>query len=270
MKFAFLTDRIRPQGTADDQLAAAALRARGASVDFVPWESAEGDYDCWLVRSPWNYHHHVGEFLDTMSRLECVVNPPSLLRWNADKSYLVELAARGVPVIPTRTCTRDALDLGDWDEVVVKPTVSAAGDGTYRLRRDMIHADTCGRLPGGRLLVQPFLPEVLSAGEVSVVLVNGEVTHAVKKTGAPGNFLVHEEHGGRVETWDVSPRISGLSHDALAAAPSAPLYARADWIETAEGPLLVELELVEPELFFRFCPAAAARFAEACIAELRR
>ncbi len=270
MKFAFLTDRARAAGTADDQLAAAALRERGARVDFVPWEDASGNYDRWIVRSPWNYHHHAADFLATVSRLPGVVNPPPLLRWNADKGYLLELAARGVPVIPTRACTREALELGEWDEVVVKPPVSAAGDGTFRLRRDTIHADTPARLPEGRLLVQPFLPEVLSKGEVSVILVDGEVTHAVKKTGAPGNFLVHEEHGGRVDTWDVSPRISRLSHDAVAASPLAPLYARADWIETADGPLLVELELIEPELFFRFSPTATARFAEACIAELRR
>ncbi|MBM4393276.1 MAG: hypothetical protein FJ090_19295, partial [Deltaproteobacteria bacterium] len=215
MRFAFLTDRVRPDGTADDQLAAQALRERGAHVEFVPWEKASGDHDRWIVRSPWNYHHHAADFLATVSSLPGVINPAPLLRWNADKGYLLELGQRGVPVIPTRTCTRATLDLGDWDEVVVKPVVSAAGDGTCRLRRDMIHADTLARLPGGRLLVQPFLPEVLTAGEVSVILIDGMVTHAVKKTGAPGNFLVHEEHGGRVDTWHLSPSISALSHDAV-------------------------------------------------------
>jgi glutathione synthase/RimK-type ligase-like ATP-grasp enzyme len=273
-RITFITDRERPEGTADDRIVAVALRERGVDVQFAAWESIEDQGQLFVVRSPWNYHRTSSAFLDRLRLLSRLLNPLPLLAWNSDKRYLVELAGAGVPTIPT--CFADDWEqaaLGcPWTEGVVKPIVSAAGEGTVRwqhrgggLEFDRSRAPA----PGVPCMVQPFLPEVLEDGELSVVIVAGEVTHIVRKRGASGNFLVHEEHGGRVEGATLSAALATSLADAslaaVRAAPADPFYARVDWIVGPQGPRLVELELIEPELFFRFDPARGRRFVDGLI-----
>ena len=265
---AFLTDRERPAGMADDRLAVGPLARLGVSVRFVAWEDAEPDpaVSLWVIRSPWNYHRDAAAFLGRVARLVPLANPAGLVRWNADKRYLVDLAERGVPIIPTVFGPRESLaalvEATGWEEAVVKPAVSAAGLGTIRVRGDC-EESAFAPLASGEYLVQPFLPDVLSGGEISCVFLGGRYSHSVRKRPAEGNFLVHEEHGGRTEAASADSALIALGEAAIAACGQPTLYARVDWILTSAGPRLVELELIEPELFLRFDTASPARFAEA-------
>ena len=270
MKIAFLTDRVRPHGTADDHLAVAPLAALGVEVAFVPWEEAapEAAFAAWVIRSPWNYAPRSTEFLDRLGRLPRLWNPAELVRWNSDKRYLLELAENGVPIIPSfvapRAALAEAAEASGWEEVVVKPCVSAGGAGVRRVPAVAFFTEAAfAGLPEGDYLVQPFLDDVTFEGEVSCVFFEGEFSHAVRKRAPEGGFLVHEEHGGSVAFVVPDPEVIAESEAVLRACGEAGLYARVDWIQTERGPKLVEVELIEPELFLRAHPLAPGRFAAA-------
>lgn len=274
---AFLTDRARPQGVIDDHLALPALAALGVSVAFVPWEDAEPDPDvvAWVVRSPWNYAASVSPFLEALSPLRNLHNPLELVTWNSDKRYLFELAEAGVPIVPSVVAALDSLaavaEATGFVELVVKPLVSAGGSNTRRIRADTLHdTETFAGLPDVAYLVQPFLDDVLAGGEVSCVFFEGEYSHSVRKRPKAGDFLVQEEHGGSTVAVEVSRSLVAASRAALDAAPAPGLYARVDWIETRRGPRLVELELIEPELYLRAHADAPARFAAAIVGRMGR
>lgn len=273
---AFLTDRLRPTGTPDDRLAVAPLAALGLDVRFVPWEEAApgSHWAGWVIRSPWNYYRAPSAFLGALDPLSPLLNPLAAVRWNSDKRYLIELAEAGAPIIPSVVAPVDALaDVAEstgWERLVVKPCVSAAGEGVRRLHADALgEAETFAGLPDGDYLVQPFLDDVVDAGEVSAIYFGGEFSHALRKRPAPGGFLVHEEHGGSVEPTDIGSALVAEGEAVLRACPAGCAYARVDWIETARGPRLVEVELIEPELFLRIHPEAPARFAAAIDDHLR-
>jgi glutathione synthase/RimK-type ligase-like ATP-grasp enzyme len=245
----------------------------------VEWSS----FDAVLVRTIWDYWQHYGQFVSWLNRLESsgvrVFNPVRVLRWNADKRYLLDLERANVPVVSGRISARRALageiaDLGAA-EVVVKPTISAGAWNTLRVRSD---ASDLGAviesLPDNReYLVQPFLPEVASAGEWSLMFFGGAFSHAVLKRPAVGDFRVQEKHGGTAQSADPPAAAMAVAQQVLAALPDrglrGVLYARVDLVETASGFKLMELELIEPQLFFRFDPDAARRLARALALRLR-
>lgn len=272
---AFLTDRVRPTGAPDDRLALPALAARGVDVVFVPWEDAvpRADIAAWFVRSPWNYAAQAPAFLARLDRLRPLFNPMPLLLWNSDKRYLIELAEAEIDIIPSVVAPRDHLveiaESTGFEEVVIKPLVSAGGAHTLRLRADALAALDVRTLPVGDYFVQPFLDDVLYGGELSCVFFDGVYSHSVRKYAAKGNFLVQEEHGGRTEPAMPSEALIEASLEVLRAAPDVGHYARVDWIETERGPKLVELELIEPELYLRAHPYAPARFAGVVVNALK-
>lgn len=245
----------------------------------VEWSS----FDAVLVRTIWDYWQHYGQFVSWLNRLESsgvrVFNPVRVLRWNADKRYLLDLERANVPVVSGRISARRALadeiaNLGAA-EVVVKPTVSAGAWNTLKVRSD---ASDLGAviesLPDNReYLVQPFLPEVASAGEWSLMFFGGAFSHAVLKRPAAGDFRVQEKHGGTAQSADPPAAAMAVAQQVLAALPDrglrGVLYARVDLVETASGFKLMELELIEPQLFFRFDPDAARRLARALAVRLR-
>lgn len=261
----------------EDGLVLAALRERGLSAERVDWASG---FD-WagarvaLIRTTWDYHLRFPEFtawLDRAEGLTAPCNPAPTVRWNWDKRYLLDLDRAGVRVAPTRVFARGAkVDLAalmaseGWDEAVFKPVVSGAARETYRVRREDVARfqaalERC--LAAESMLVQRFVEGVVEAGEVSVIVLGGEPTHAVRKVPKPGDFRVQDDHGGTVHPHAAAPDELEFAARAVARCGHELAYARVDMARDRAGRLhLMELELIEPELFFRFCPGAAGKLA---------
>jgi len=252
---------------------AAALRAAGIDVEPLAWTEARDleRFDAVLPLVVWGYHFRFEQWLELLDRLEGrarpTINPPALLRWNSDKSYLEQLAANGVATVPSRSfATLDEAALAEaradfGDQLVVKPLISAAADGTYRLGPG---DPLPGAALGQRMLVQPFMPSIATTGEYSLILFGGEFSHAIVKRPKPGDFRVQPHLGGSDMACDPPPGGIALARAALAAAPARAAYARVDMIADNDGGLLIiELELIEPALFLHHAPEQGKAFASA-------
>lgn len=283
----------------DDATFVAALRDRGVTVEPVVWsdDSVTWDrFDAVLVRSIWDYYRHPEKFAAWVDRLEAascpVWNHPETLRWNRHKFYLRDLAERGVSTLPTEYVERGSdaslsamLDDRGWDEVVVKPAVSAGAFATKRIARSDADAEQSwfdDLLAERDILVQRFA-DGITAGEWSLVFFDGAFSHAVVKRPKAGDFRVQEDHGGSVAVESPSESLRAQAHDVVDAVTAEmdgerPLYARVDGIERGNSDRvgqvesgagadtdfhLLEVELIEPELFFRVDDDAGPRLAEA-------
>jgi glutathione synthase/RimK-type ligase-like ATP-grasp enzyme len=259
---------------------AEALRAAGMSPHVVSWDD-ELDWAAYalvVVRSPWDYFDRVVEFYEWAARVQLVtriVNPADVIRWNSHKGYLVELAAKGIPTVPTRLIPGESIDVDlqleecPWDEVVIKPAVDGGGREVLRARRDSdvarLHAEALSAK--GDVIVQPFVPGIVD-GERSLVFLGGAFSHAVRKVPAEGDYRVQYFYGGT--ELEHAPDSAEL-HVALWAIDSAPgrlTYARVDLVDWEGAPTLMELEAIEPDLYLRDTPERLARFAAAIQAEL--
>lgn len=286
-RLAFVTYAALPDLSADDRLAVAALVSRGVDVTAAVWDDPAvrwADFDGVVVRSCWDYHLREAELRAWLDALDAAGvrtwNPTPLLRWNMDKSYLREVGARGVPVVPTRwigagdtdALARVLADAG-WARAVVKPVVSASAHETWVTTTAQAPADeTRFRALARRgAMVQGFLDAVVEDGEWSIVFLGGRFSHAVLKRPRAGDFRVQAEKGGSATAMVPPPAILDQAARALAAAPAergAPLYARVDGCVVDGRFVLMELELLEPSLFLGSDPAAPDHFADAIVAAL--
>jgi glutathione synthase/RimK-type ligase-like ATP-grasp enzyme len=271
------TCSLLPEGDGDD----AGLPAALGGADFLVWDDPAVDwerYDLVVVRSTWDYHLRRDEFVAWAQRLgPRLVNPPAILAWNTDKRYLHEIAEAGLPVVDT-----SLVEPGEWfsppaGEYVVKPTVSAGsrdtarfegGDGDANRARALVQAI---HHSGRTAMVQPYVASVDTRGETAMLFFDGEFSHAIHK----GPLL----HPGQAPTGEVFAPETIEARTATAAERAvadgivawvrqrfcgAPAYARVDLVEDAGGaPLLLELELTEPSLFFAHAPDGPAGFAAA-------
>jgi len=274
---ALATCRVLPEADADEAPLLAALAAAGASARALAWDAPDApfaDAGSVVLRSTWNYVHHLDAFLAWVDGLGArVLNPAALVRWNHDKRYLADLAARGVPVIPTAYVDRgsgrrvaDVVAARGWARAVAKPAVSAGSFETRALDAAVAPADGQwfdAALRARAMMVQPYVRSVESYGERSVVWVDGAVTHAVRKS---PRLAGQDERVS--EAVPVADDERALAFEAVGAAAAvtgaAPLYARVDVVRDDGGGLQVmELELIEPSLFFAQGPAACERLAAA-------
>ena len=274
-----MTCAAHPQLSADDRLLLPVLAEAGFEPVARLWDDPA---ESWarhaavVVRSCWDYHHRPREFHAWLDRLTAegarVFNPVPLLRWNADKRYLRDLADAGIEVIPTAwVAERDEASLADlagargWRHVVVKPSVSATAFETWRAGpvRDRRGR---GALPPPHRRAAcpgPALPAGYRAGELSLVFLGGQYSHAVLKRPRPGDFRVQTDFGGTVEPIRPEEHVVAAASRVLAAAPGPTLYARVDLCLVDGRAQLMELELLEPALFFSHEAGAPARFVEA-------
>jgi glutathione synthase/RimK-type ligase-like ATP-grasp enzyme len=274
-----------PEPVADDWLLVEALAARDVEVLVAPWDSAStpwGACDAVLIRSCWDYHRRVEEFVQWTLEVEAVGaalwNPAAVVSWNARKTYLRELAEGGLPIVPTLWLEADAdaavraIETSSWPEVVLKPIVGASSFLTWRGEAEAVVGE--GELleqlleQGGAML-QPFVPEVQSGGEWSLMYFEGRLSHAVLKRASAGEFRVQEEFGGEALPRTPPLEVQRVCEAALEGAPALPLYARVDGIEAAGGFLLGEVELIEPMLFLGTAAGASDRLADAVVTRLR-
>ena len=284
VRIALATHAGLPDLDPDDRGLPAAFDSVGARAEIAIWDDPAIDwstFDAVLLRSPWDYFRHLPTFLAWGERVGAhrpIFNPWPLVRWNLDKRYLVELGERGAPVVPTLLCERgEKVDLGallaahGWQRAIVKPAVSADSWETHPVDAASLpvvqgHLD---RLLAERaMLVQPFLPAVEAHGERSLVFLDGAFSHAIRKNSlTQGGRWAGLPEGVPVEA-DADERETARHVLALACA-EPPLYARVDLLRDELGtPRLLELELVEPTLFFTTCAGSAERLAAALLGRL--
>lgn len=261
----------------------AALTARRIEVSRPAWDDATVDwsaFDAVVVRTTWDYTGNRDRFVAWAQRVAAVTrlfNPPEVLAWNTHKGYLIELEERGAPVVPTAWLGQgDRIDLAalladrGWGPAIVKPAVAAGSDGLLRVAADdpagQRHLDALSET--GDVLVQPYLGSV-EDGELSVVLFDGEVSHAVLKRPSAGEFRVQFEFGGRYEPAELPPDVGALASWIVEATGHDLLYARVDLLFADDGtPQLTELEATEPDLYWEAAPGGPDRFADAIVRRL--
>lgn len=265
----------------DDELAYPALARRGWEVVAIPWDSVSTDwsqFDLAVIRSTWDYQLHPARFLSTLRRIEAATrleNPAHVVAWNMQKTYLADLQAAGVPVVPSifydrlEENTLPALfDQHHSDRIVIKPQLGATASGAFRLHRGDIggkQEEIEAYYHDTPLLVQPYLPAIETEGEYSLFYFNNAYSHAILKTPIAGDFRSQEEHGARIlPVVEPSAALLEAGFLALQAAGQRLLYARADFVCDQQDQFrLMELELVEPALYFRTCSNAPDAFASA-------
>jgi hypothetical protein len=277
MHFDLATCRKQPALTPDDDLLRLALEARGAVVRAAPWDTIDpGAAPSVCLRSTWDYHRRWAEFRPWVQRFvadpDRLWNPASTVLWNADKIYLRELADAGVAIPVTRWCEPGhrpdieafLRELG-LSRAVLKPRVSATAHGTYALEPGQLLSEAEWQpLEASGSLLQGFVPEILE-GETSLIFVDGAFTHAVHKRPAAGEFRVQRDFGGTIVPLRPDASLRAFAERVLEAVTHAWVYARVDLVRTVRGPVLMELELIEPDLFFAKAPEAADRLAAALI-----
>ncbi len=262
----------------DDQLAAQALRAAGMEVTPVRWDDTNVDwaqFTAVVIRSTWDYFHRAGEFSAWFDRLESaganVWNPLDIVRWNMDKTYLRDLQNDGVRMIPSVWLPQGAtVDLADllhqkgWQQAVIKPVISAAAYDTYTVDASNIgevQSKLTALLRSGGVLAQEFMAEVQAEGEWSLLFFNKQYSHATLKRPKPGDFRVQMTHGGSTEAGTPPQSLIAQAQAIVDAIEGDLLYARVDGVVRGGEFYLLELELIEPLLFFAYHPDAPSRFA---------
>ncbi len=275
----------------------AACERAGLSARALAWDDASVGWsrvDAALLRSPWDYTERLPEFMAWCERTAhsaLLLNPLPVIRWNTDKHYLADLAALGVPVVPTEFVEPDSeplealqrfLALHDTREFVVKPAVSAGARDTQRYQRSQEFAagNHLARLLDANrsAMLQPYLPAVDADGETALIHIDGRYSHAIRKGALlkAGDAPPADPHAlGDIRGREPAEDERQLANLVLAAATrllkleSPLLYARVDLLRGPDGtPRLLELELTEPSLFFAHAPEAADQLAQALLARL--
>jgi glutathione synthase/RimK-type ligase-like ATP-grasp enzyme len=278
-KIGLLTSSQLPQLIADEKPLLDALAAEGMTALPVVWDSSP-DWSTFagvLVRNPWDYfeqHHQFFNVLVEIHQRTKLFNDLSLMKWNLNKKYLLELAQKGIPIVPTFPISsrEEFLRIAAShvsSAFVLKPFVSAGSYKTFLWDKgqptDFLDAIDFRK---EQFMLQPFLTEIRTAGEVSLIFIDGDYSHAIRKIPAQGDFRVQEDFGGTVQLFQPSEAQLKRALDVLKLLPIKPAYARIDF-SWYEGEFCVmELELIEPELFFRFHPPAAEKLARAIRVEL--
>jgi glutathione synthase/RimK-type ligase-like ATP-grasp enzyme len=278
-RIALLTMEERHAYVIDDALAMDALRRRGHAVDEVPWKREGGwdAYDGVIIRTTWDYHRQLDAFLAALERISeqaPLANPVPLVRWNARKTYLRQLESRGVRIVPT--VWGEGLDAAQVralprtlgvERCVLKPVVSANAEDTFRVDPSLAEAELermAARYPRRGWMAQPYVGSIATEGEASLFYFSGQYSHAARKVPKAGDFRVQEEHGGNITGFDAPAELRAAAEQVLAALDAPPLQARVDLVRLDDGTLgLMELELIEPSLYFRTHPDAPAHFADA-------
>jgi glutathione synthase/RimK-type ligase-like ATP-grasp enzyme len=282
MRIALATSSEFPDLYSDDQHLRAALRALGADAGPAVWDDPGQDwaaYDLVVVRSTWDYVPRHAAFVAWARSVPRLANPAAVVAWNIDKTYLRGLAEAGLPVVPTAWVGAPAslaavCESPGWGDVVVKPTVSAGARDTLRCAAASAEGQALldRIVAGGRTaMVQPYLASVEEYGERSLLFAAGELTHAVRRNPA---LSLEGESRYDARLVDATEEEVSLAKAVLAevaevpgAGPEPLLYARVDLVRDERGePLLIELEVIEPQLFLRYSDPATRALAAATVA----
>lgn len=270
-----------------DNLLIQPFSQHGVHVDVISWHAIDIDwsqYDAVIVRSTWDYQEHANAFIDKLIEITkhdtVLINPLSLMQWNISKRYLQILQTQGITIIPSVFFDSVAISdiyaqfaYFDTQEIIIKPLISANSDNTFRLDHTNLMAQA-GPLSNifstTPCVIQPFLDSVINEGEYSLFYFNGEYSHTIRKVPKSGDFRVQEEHGGELITVIPDERQLSAAAKVLAALPEKSLYARVDLIRNPRAQKddiwqLMEVELIEPSLYFNMDEASPERFVQATL-----
>ncbi|MCB1025710.1 MAG: hypothetical protein KDB79_15035, partial [Acidobacteria bacterium] len=261
----------------DDELAIGPLRELGWDVETVSWRDKNADwekYEAVILRTPWDYHEVPDEFLDALKKIEAagtrLENSLEIVKWNLNKTYLQELEERGVLIVPTiwgmgridENIVNKWFQLLGADEIIIKPVISATARHTYRIRKFL--PELTAIFENQDHMVQPFMKNIVEEGEFSLFYFGSEFSHAILKSPKQDDFRVQEEWGGIIKAVEPDEKILEAGENALNQIGQKLLYARVGLVRTEDDEFaLMELELIEPSLYFRMDKSAPKRFAEA-------
>lgn len=279
-RIALVTYRENPKLADGEELLGEGLRRRGFGVSEIPWDESGvdwKDFDRVVLRASWDYHTRLSEFSDWLTKLkEAGVNfwnPIEVIKWNIDKHYLKELESGGIPIIPTVFIDRgQQYDLEkcvgqlEAETIVVKPTTGASAYGVRKFdKNDLISIGQSvdQLLRQSDVMVQRFMPQVLTVGEYSLIFFDKKYSHAALKKPAATDFRTQPHFGGSEGVVYPTVDLIKQAQRVVEAVDSPLLYARVDGIDDGGILRLMELELAEPYLFFEQEPQAANRFIEA-------
>lgn len=273
-------DWYTDQVLTEDNLVLEALQKKGVHAIKRDWADPNFDWSSTryaLFRTTWDYFHRFQEFeawLKSVSQQTKLINPIELIRWNMDKHYLLDLAEKGIPIINTyfveqgtELSLRELHEHTGWTDTVIKPAISGAARHTYRVNKQTMadHEVIFSKIiEHETMMIQPFQHNIESQGEVSLVVIDGFYCHAVLKKAKEGDYRVQDDWGGTVHPYKPSEEEIDLAENIVRTCDPMPTYARVDLMRDNDNQLaLCELELVEPELWFRKNPQAAAILANA-------
>ncbi|WP_158965816.1 RimK family alpha-L-glutamate ligase [Paraglaciecola sp. L3A3] len=262
-----------------DSMLIAPLKAKGWLAEEVSWRDTTVDwqqYDLVIIRSTWDYQQNVSAFLTCLRQIEAstakLENSLKIVEWNISKGYLRELQNQGVSIVPTLWFdnfdyerVQQSFAHFDSQELVIKPLVSAGADFTYRLTADLLIVQKerlTAEFSTRKFMLQPFLSAVIEEGEYSLFYFGGEYSHTISKKPKSGDFRVQEEHGGQLKAIQPTELMLTTARHCLAALPEDVLYARVDLIRHMAEFVVIEVELIEPSLYFNMDPASAQRFVD--------
>jgi len=282
IKLGLITCREYPDLTEDDQLLIPALKEKKIIAKPVVWNDGPlepNEFDLLIVRSPWDYYLTTAEFISWINKATSagykILNKPEIIKRNLHKSYLKELQRRGVLTadimfIPKKSVLKleDVFERKRFKKVVIRPAISAGGYENYLVPRE--EAESFNPiaekiLETSDLMIQDYIEEIETRGEYSFIFLNGEYSHAVIRSVAPGEFRAFEEFGGTVEAFKPTADMIDMAYDINDALGFDTLYSRVDGIMANDEFKLIELQMFEPKLFFGKNEKSVKRFVEAVI-----
>lgn len=261
------------------------LAELGWRVHPISWREKSvdwNDYEIVVIRSTWDYQDEPELFMDVLEKIESsaasLQNPLELVKWNIDKKYLLDLEKNGIQIVPSifaeqfdqKLCMDAFLKFG-CREIVMKPTISANADDTFRFDEksaDIKVLESC--FQNREFLIQPFMEDIVLEGEYSLFFFGGDYSHTILKTPKDDDFRVQEEHGGFLQLVVPEPSLLHLAQKTMATLVPSPLYGRIDFVRSKNTFLVMELELIEPSLYFNMDENSPIRFANAFVTFVKK
>ena len=261
----------------EDGLVQDELEKLNISCERIAWDGSIdlSNFRVALFRTTWNYFDELGSFVNFLKKWSpfvSFINPYEQILWNLDKKYLLELSRLGISIVDTKIITKKSYvplkricKIKNWENVVIKPCVSAAAWQTYSLSGAQIEASEkmfYELVQKQDMIIQEFQNNIQSFGELSLMIIGGVYSHAVLKRAKSGDFRVQDDFGGSVEPYSPNKNEIKFAENVIRSLPFSPIYARVDIVVNNENLLaLSELEIIEPEMWFRFNNAAAKKLA---------
>ena len=270
----YVQNVLTEDGLIHDELIKLGLKVTRKDWDdqLFKWEEAR----ILLIRSTWDYFHRFKEFkkwIDNVNSKSILINTYEQLIWNFDKHYLKDLEQKNINIPSSifikkgsSKSLKEVMSENNWNCIVIKPTISGAARHTYKVDSKNvanISKNFSELIKEEDFIVQEFQKNIINKGEVAVVLINGEYTHAILKLAKKGDFRVQDDFGGTIQNYEPSQEMIQFAQESIKSLTPTPVYARVDIIWDNNDEMAVsELELIEPELWFRNNPSAAEKIAK--------